>query len=530
MRWDSELDGRLPGPTVDTIARAALFARQRYGPNLALVHGDRRLSFIDYVDGALAIAKALIATGVTRGDRVAVWAPNTAEWAQVALAVHCVGAALTPLNTRFKGDEVDAILAQARPRIVFTVEEFLGRRYAHELRSLTAGGNWRTVLLGGHTGEHSLASFVPMGEVIDDGEVHARIDSVAPSAVATILFTSGTTGRPKGVMLRHGALVRGYWTWSGIAGMREGDRYLCSNPFFHAFGLKAGILAALLRGMTLYPLATFDVRAVLDIIEDERITYYPGPPTVFQELASAPDLHERDISSLRATVVGGTALSPAIIAAMYDRLGFEEVHCPYGFTEGSALATITAASDPREVVESTVGRALPGIAVRVVRPDGTPADAGEVGEIVVEGYNRMAGYLDPQTGRPIPDDGGPLHSGDLGALDKDGYLSVRGRKKDMFIVGGFNVYPAEVEACLERHPAVYSAAVLGMPDDRLGEVGCAFVVTAPDTDLSQADLIAWAREEIANFKVPRAVVFVDALPINASGKVAKTELVALLPR
>jgi len=220
VRWDSEFDGPLPAPTVDTIPRAALWARQRYGPSLAVVHEDRRLTFFDYVDGALAIAKALIASGVVPGDRVAVWAPNTVEWAQVALAVHCAGAALTPLNTRFKRGELDAILAQARPRIVFTVQEFLGRGYARELRSLASQGNWRTVLLDRHTGENSLSTFVATGKGTADGEVDARIDSVAPSEVATILFTSGTTGRPKGVMLRHGALVRGYWTWSGVAGMR----------------------------------------------------------------------------------------------------------------------------------------------------------------------------------------------------------------------------------------------------------------------------------------------------------------------
>lgn len=523
-------DTDLPADGVDTIPRAALLARERHGDLEALVDDARRLTFVDYVDLAARIARSLVAAGVGVGDRVAVWAPNSIDLAVAILGIHSAGAALVPVNTRFKRNEVEHVLRQSHPKVVFTVDTFLGRGYAEVLDAIYAGAeDAPRIVLFDATGERSLEAFLDFGAGIGEDELEDRMLSVHPDDIGTILFTSGTTGRPKGVMLRHGALIRAYWTWSGAAGMRRGDRLLCTNPFFHAFGLKVGLLSALLRGMAIYPMVVFHAERVLEVIERERITYFPGPPPVFQEILASPDLTTRDIGSLRASVVGATALPPTLIRDMYDRLGLEEIHCPYGFTEATGVATITIASDPPDVVMTTAGIALPGVDVRIVRADGTQAAPGEVGEIVVDGYNRMAGYLDPQTGHAGPDDNGPLHSGDLGVLDERGYLTVRGRLKDMYIVGGFNVYPAEVEACIQELSGVLAAAVVGMPDERLGEVGCAFVVRQPGQGLVERDVVDWCRERLANFKVPRAVVFLDTLPLNATGKVAKADLIPLLP-
>ena len=523
-------DTDFPADGVDTIAKAGMWARERYASLEALVDDEHRLTFEQYVDAARGVAKGLLAAGIEIGDRVAVWAQNSTDFAVVVLGIHLSGGVLVPVNTRFKGPEVDFVLKQSRIKVAFSVEEFLGTRYADVLAGLWSDADRPQIVTLDTDGDGSLAALVAAGQAIGDAQLDARIADIDGEAIATILFTSGTTGRPKGAMLKHAALVRAYWAWSGAAGMREGDRFLCSNPFFHAFGLKVGLLSALLRGVAIRPLAVFDAELALELIERERITYYPGPPTIFQAMLSSPDLDKRDISTLRGSVIGSTALPPALIRSMYERLGFEEIHSPYGFTEGTGVATITIASDDRELVATTAGVPLPGIDVRIVRADGTDADPGEVGEVVVSGYNRMAGYLDPETGHAASGStSGALFSGDLGEMDEQGYLRIRGRIKDMYIVGGFNVYPAEIEACLQEMDAVQAAAVVGMPDERLGEVGCAFVVVEPGRSLTHQEVAEWCRERLANFKVPRAVVLVDALPLNATGKVAKAELVHLLP-
>lgn len=522
-------DNKFPADGVETIASACLWARTKYARLEALVAGGRRVTFDDYVGAALAIAKGLMAAGLDVGDRAAIWAPNSVEFALAALGVHCAGGELVPINTRFKRAELENVVRQARIKVAFTVESFLGRGYANELDAIyPARADKPVIVCLEATGPRCLDAFIAQGSVVQDEDLHQRMTRVSPDDVATILFTSGTTGQPKGAMLRHGALVRAYWTFSGAAGMRVGDRYLCTNPMSHAFGLKAGLLSALLRGMAIYPLAVYDPQRVLEVIERERITYYPGPPTVFDGLLDCPDLAHRDIGSLRGSVVGATTLSPTLIRAMYDRLGFEEIHVPYGFTEATGVATITRASDSRKIVETTAGVALPGITVRIMRPDGTDAAVGEIGEIVVDGYNRMAGYLDHDNYQTITDKGGPLHSGDLGDIDEHGYLSVRGRIKDMYIVGGFNVYPAEVESVIQEMPEIAEVAVVGMRDPRLGEVGCAFVVTRPESRVSDYDVMSWCRERVANFKVPRAVRFLPRLPLNPTGKVAKPVLRAML--
>lgn len=515
-------DTDFPAPGIHTIPLAAIWAGHRYGSMDALKDGPRRITFAEYMERAKSIAKALMASGVEIGDRVAVWAPNSIDFALVALGIHCAGGILIPINTRFVPAEVDRLSQEVQPKIVFTVESFLNRDFAAVLDALyTDRPTGPRIIVIDSPDRRSLHSFVTAGTEIGDAALSLRMKQVTPDDIATVLFTSGTTGRAKGAMLRHGAIVRAYWTFSGAVGMRQGDRYLCTNPMFHAFGLMAGVLSALLRGMTLYPVAVYDPRVVVELIEHEGITYFPGPPTVFQGLLSYPDLPNRDISTLRASVVGATALPPSIIRDMYSELGFDEIHVPYGFTEVTAVATVTLASDSRATIEKTAGVPLPGVDVKVVRPDGTQADIGETGEIVVDGYNRMAGYLNARENQP---DEGPLHSGDLGSFDAQGYLTVRGRIKDMYIAGGFNVYPAEVEAELMEMPGVEQVAIIGVPDDRLGEVGCAFVIRRGAATITEHDVITWCRERVANFKVPRSVIFPTALPMNATGKVLKTEL------
>jgi acyl-CoA synthetase (AMP-forming)/AMP-acid ligase II len=297
------------------------------------------------------------------------------------------------------------------------------------------------------------------------------------------------------------------------------------NPFFHAFGLKAGILASLLKGATVVPHAVFDVDAVMRRVVEEHITMLPGPPTIYQSILGHPDAASFDLRSLRLAVTGAAAIPVELIRRMRSDLGFETVVTGYGLTEATGIATMCRHDDDPETIATTAGRAIPGVEVRVVRDDGTVLPPGEPGEVVVRGYNVMRGFVDDETAtKEAIDADGWLHTGDVGVLDDRGNLRITDRKKDMFIVGGFNAYPAEIENMISDHPSVGQVAVVGIPDERLGEVGCAFVVLRPGTTLEPDELVAWCRDTMANYKVPRRVHVVDALPLNASGKVLKYEL------
>jgi acyl-CoA synthetase (AMP-forming)/AMP-acid ligase II len=326
-------------------------------------------------------------------------------------------------------------------------------------------------------------------------------------------------------MLTHQASIRAYWSWSDVVGMREGDRYLVVNPFFHAFGLKAGILASLLRGATVLPHAVFDVPAVMRRVHDDQITMLPGPPAIYQTMLNHPDLASFDLSSLRLAVTGAASIPVELIVRMRKELPFETVVTGYGLTEATGIATMCRHDDDPDTIAKTVGRPIPGVEVRVVDDERRPLSPGEPGEVLIRGYNLMKGYLDDAeaTAEAIDADGW-LHTGDVGVFDERGNLRITDRMKDMFIVGGFNAYPAEIEGIMLQHPAVAQVAVVGVPDPRLGEVGAAFVVPRTGDSLDPDALIAWCREHMANYKAPRSVHVVAELPLNASGKVLKYEL------
>jgi acyl-CoA synthetase (AMP-forming)/AMP-acid ligase II len=359
----------------------------------------------------------------------------------------------------------------------------------------------------------------------------ARAAAIRPDDTADILFTSGTTGRPKGAMLAHGAGVRAFEAWSDVVGLREGDRYLIINPFFHAFGLKAGILASLLKGATIVPHAVFDVPSVMARVVEERITMLPGPPAIYQTILNHPELDRFDLSTLRLAVTGAATIPVELIVRMREELAFETVVTGYGLTEATGIVTMCRHDDDPETIARTAGRPIPGVEIRLVDDDGAEVAPGEPGEVLVRGYNVMKGYFDdPEATAEAIDAEGWLHTGDVAVLDPAGNLVITDRKKDMFIVGGFNAYPAEIEQVISTHPAVAAVAVIGVPDERLGEVGMAFVVPRTGETVDPDALIAWCRERMANYKVPRSVRVVDALPLNASGKVLKYELRAQAAR
>ena len=496
-----------------------------FGGREGLVDGERRLSFAELAAAADEAARAFIASGVERGDRVAIWAPNMGEWVIAALGAFRAGAVVVTVNTRFKGAEAAHVIATAQARLLLTTTDFLDTDYVALLAEAGVPECLEeTIVLAGPVpaGAVAWSDVLARGASVDPATSAARAAEIDPDDVSTIIFTSGTTGRPKGAMLRHGASVRAYRDWAGVVGLTEGDRYLIVNPFFHCFGLKAGILACLITGATIVPHPVFDVPSVMRRVDEERITMLPGAPAIYQTILDHPDLDQFDLSTLRLAVTGAATVPVEMVRRMASELTFKNIVTGYGLTESTGVTTMCRHTDDPEIIANTAGRPIPGVEVLVVDDDGKALEAGQPGEVVVRGYNVMAGYFgdDAATAEAIDADGW-LHTGDVGVLDEGGNLKITDRTKDMFVVGGFNAYPAEIENMLMAHPSVGQVAVIGVPDHRMGEVGRAYVVPRAGATVDETELIAWARDTMANYKVPRSVEVVDALPLNATGKVLK---------
>ncbi|MFD9548958.1 FadD3 family acyl-CoA ligase [Nocardia salmonicida] len=473
--------------TWETIPQMVLSAGDRFGDAEAIVDGPLRLSFTDLADRVRRAAGAFAAAGIEKGDRAAIWAPNSAEWIIAAFGLVTAGGVLVPINTRFKAEEAADVVRRSGAELLLVQQGFLGTEYA---------------------GPQGVPVIDLKSDFLASGKPFER--TMNGTDIADIIYTSGTTGRPKGVMMNHRQTLRLYAEWCDLADLREGDRYLIVNPFFHTFGYKAGVISSLIRGATILPVPVFEIDRVLELVERERVTMLPGPPTLYHALLDAPDTH--DLSSLRTAVTGAADIPVELIRRVKTELPFKSIMTGYGLTE-AGTATASRPGDSFEQVATTVGTPCDGVEVRIA----------EDGEVLVRGYSVMQGYFDdPDATTATIDADGWLHTGDLGSLDLDGRLRINGRKKDMFIVGGFNAYPAEVEAFLLEHPAVAQVAVVGVPDERLGQVGRAFVVAK--SPVSEAELVSWARDRMAGYKAPRSVRFLDELPLNATGKVMKDQL------
>ncbi|MBV8980321.1 MAG: AMP-binding protein [Acidimicrobiia bacterium] len=504
-------------PDAATIPAMAALAAERFGDRLAIADGETRLSYADLVAEARRFGAALVAAGIDAGERVSIWAFNSAEWVIALLGLSMAGATLVPINTRWKGAEAADVLRRSRARLLVTVAGFLGTDYVGMLEGEDLPDLETIVVARSDSWDEFLARVRP-----DDlDEVDRRAAAVAPRDPADVLFTSGTTGAPKGVVMPHERTLGVASDWVRMTGLHADDRYLMVNPYFHQFGLKAGILACLASGAAMLPQPVFDVERVLERVAEEKVTVLPGAPTLYLSILDHADRDKHDLSTLRVAVTGAADIPVELIRRINKELPFSLVVTGYGLTE-TGTATSTSPDDDFETVATTVGRPRPGFEVRIDDSEGNELPIGEAGEVVVKGPTVMAGYLDDAdaTAAALSDDGW-LRTGDLGVLDERGCLRIVGRIKDMFIVGGFNVYPAEIENALLRHPDVLQAAVIGVPDARLGEVGMAFVV---GESVDPYSIIAWCRDQMANYKVPRAVKVVDELPLNATGKVMKDEL------
>ena len=493
---------------------------------VAISDGPVSLTYAELDAARLRAAAAFLAAGLAHGERIAIWAPNMWQWIVAAMGAQTVGGVLVPLNTRLKGSEAGFILRRSGARWLFTVGEFLGMRYPAMLELEDLPDLQGTVLFDGESaGTQAWSEFLARGDAVDSAAVEARASQLTPDDTLDILFTSGTTGQPKGVVTSHGQNIRAFSTWSATVGLSSDDNYLIINPFFHSFGYKAGWLAATICGAHMLPVKQFDLDAVLSQIHRDRVSVIPGPPTIYQSLLSHPQRGEYDLSSLRLAVTGAAPVPVSLIEKMRSELGFQVVVTAYGLTESCGVISICRPEDSAERISHSSGRAMAGVEMKCVDANGATVAAGTEGEIWCRGYNVMQCYLDnpEETARTITADGW-LKTGDVGVMDEDGYVRITDRIKDMFIVGGFNCYPAEIENSLHSMPGVTRAAVIGIPDERMGEVACAWIVPATGAQLDEAAVIAWSREHMANYKVPRVVRLVPELPMNAGGKVLKNEL------
>lgn len=518
-----------------TTPAALLRAAERFGDAEAIADGDERVTYAQLLDRVRLLARAYVAKGIDPGDRVAVWAPNTHHWVVAALAAHYVGAVLVPISTRYTGHEALDLILRTSAKALVAPERFLGHDRLDELVTIAGpdglpdlGLIIRTPGMGGplrNGGEPGVPA-LSYGEVvdwdavgfaaeaIDEATVDARAAAVEPDDLCDILFTSGTTGKSKGVLSAHRQSVGIAEAWAECAEVTRDDNYLIINPFFHTFGYKAGILVCLLRGAKIVPMAVFDVPSLMKVVADERITVLPGAPTIYQSIIDHPDRPDFDMSSLRVAVTGAAPVPVPLVEKMQSELNFDAVLTAYGQSE-AVVVTMCRPDDDPVTVSTSSGRAIPGMEVTL----------GDKNEVLVRGENIMLGYLDdPEATAKTIDADGWLHTGDVGTLDERGYLDITDRLKDMYISGGFNVYPAEVENDLARMDAIAESAVIGVKDERMGEVGRAYIVVKAGHTLTEDEVFAFCREHLANFKNPRSIRFVDSLPRNASGKVLKNEL------
>jgi acyl-CoA synthetase (AMP-forming)/AMP-acid ligase II len=495
--------------------------------------GGRRLTYAELDQEASRLARGLLDLGVGKGDKVGLWMPNNPEWVMAYFAIARVGAVVVPMNTRYKTHEVEYILGNSEATTLFAVDSFVGIDYLSMIDEIRPKlPNLKHVVIVGKTGKdmHRWDDVVARGtRLLADGKLEVREKLCDPKDNVFILYTSGTTGSPKGAMLSHHNIAKNAEQVTEVLRASENDAFLLAVPFFHCFGCVMGIAGAITWGASLIPMAVFKPREALELIERFGVTVLYGVPTMFvlelEEVRKGkPEGSKYQISTLRTGIMAG---APCPVEVMRGTMN--ELHCnvsiAYGLTEASPVITMTRFDDSVERRVETVGRALGGIEVKIADDDTKSVGMGETGELACRGYNVMLGYykMADKTAESIDKDGW-LYSGDLATMDAEGYVRIVGRKKDMLITGGFNVYPAEIEEYLFTHPDVLNVSVIGVPDPVMGEVAAVYVIPRDGATIDPQEIVDSCAKEIANFKVPRYVVVVKELPMTQSGKIQKFRL------
>jgi fatty-acyl-CoA synthase len=519
-----------PGPAL-TLGRMLDRAAERFPDREAVVFRAERVTYRDLKRRADDFARGLLALGLGRGDHVVLWMPNCVEWNVAALGIAKIGAVTVTCNSRYKALEVDYVLRQSEARALVMVDRFAAASvdYLEILEEVRAGRRGPSPLR--HVivlGERRPADAVGFAEVERGGRSSTArgLDAIAvrPDAPVAMLYTSGTTGEPKGCLLSHRNVYFKTRVYVDLHRWTAEDRYLVPVPYFHIFGSMGGIAANCLVGSTQVVMDVFDPLEAMRLIEAERVTIFSGVPTMFITILGHPAFGRHDLRSLRTGSIGAAPVPVEIMRRIIDPergLGMDAL-VVYGLTEATGGTHWTRSGDPIEKRVATVGLATDDIEDRVVDPTtGVPLGPGEEGELCVKGPTLMLGYYNkPEaTAQKIRD--GWLHTGDMAVKDADGYVRITGRLTDMIIVGGFNTYPAEIEDFFLRHPKVLDVSIVGVPDPIMGEAVMAFVILREGEALSAQEVQAFARGKIANFKVPKYVEIVDRFPLTGSGKVQK---------
>ena len=535
-----DIDGLTVGGLLDLVA-------ERRPDEDALVYADRdlRYTYREFEEVVERCARALMALGLEKGDHVAVWGQNVPEWVILQFATGKMGAVLVTVNPAYKAHELRYVLDQSDAAAVFLTAGVKGADFVEILGQAvpalaeSAEGelsvedlpHLRHVVLMGEGSREGLPilgfdEFMQRGTEVSQEELEERQESLGADEVINMQYTSGTTGFPKGVQLTHTNIVKNAFHIGECMKLGPEDRVCIPVPFFHCFGCVLGTLNTVTHEGTMVPVESFDAEKVLQAVDKERCTAVLGVPTMFIAELEHPDFEEYDTSNLRTGIMAGSPCPMEVMKQVVEVMGASEITIAYGQTESSPVITQTRTDDPLELRVSSVGRKLPDVEVRIVSVE-TGEDCGpqEQGELWTRGYLVMRGYykMDEKTSEVIDEDGW-LHTGDLAVMDEEGYVRITGRAKDMIIRGGENVYPREIEEFLYSHPDISDVQVYGVPDARYGEQIAAAVKKKPDSDLTADDVKDYCHENIAYYKVPEYVDFVDDYPMTASGKIQKYKL------
>jgi fatty-acyl-CoA synthase len=507
----------------ETIGERLHLVTERFGEREALVvrHQEYRATYRELSEQVDLAARALIANGVGKGDRVGIWAPNRVEWVIVQWATARVGAILVTINPAYKAHELQYALAKAGVSVVFSAR---GYRHADYVATLDHVRGDCPALREIVVLDDEWQPFLAESGLIDERELRRREASLDPGDAISVQYTSGTTGFPKGATLSHrNILNNGYFTGEVLM-YTEHDRVCVPVPFYHTFGMVLGNLAAMAHGAcVVVPGESFDAGEALRAVEAERCTSLYGVPTMFIAELAEPDIESFDLTSLRTGIMAGAPCPIEVMKQVRSRMHLEEITIGCGMTETAPLSTQTSIDDPVEKRVATVGRVHPHVEVKIVDPTtGGIVPRGTAGEQCTRGYGVMLGYwADPEATAKAIDVDGWMHSGDLAVMDAEGYVSIVGRIKDMIIRGGENIYPREVEEFLYRLPEIDQVEVIGVPSDRYGEEVMAWVRLRDGVNVTEIDLVSACRERIAAYKIPRYWKFVESFPMTVNGKIQK---------
>ncbi len=503
---------------------------------------ELRMNYGQYRDVVNQLAKGLMALGIEKGDHIAVWATNVPEWVFLELAVSKIGGVLVTINTNYRAAEIEYALRQGDIKALFLIEELRGYSYldavysvAPELKSLgdPLGQELnsenlprlkRVVLIGkdAKPGVLLYSQITAMADQVSDEELKARQATVGVHDVVQMQYTSGTTGFPKAVMLTHYSLVNQSHIACSRGALSADERYVTSMPYFHIAGSLGAIVYSLFLGCTLIPLIAFDPAKQLELFEKEKGTFTFAVPTMLVAMLNHPRFAEFDLSSLKNIFTGATPVPVVVMEQIKERIG-ADCSIVFGMTETTGAVTQSFYTDSFEMKSATVGLTIPHTAIKIVNPaSGEICQCGESGELWTRGYANMVGYYNmPDKSAETLDADGWLHSGDLAVMRPDGYINIVGRVKDMIIRGGENIYPAEIEAFLMRHPKIAEAQIVGIPDAFMGEEVCALIRLKPGETATEDELREHCKANIARHKVPKFFRFIETFPLTASGKVQK---------